>query len=77
MNPTPVAPPGADTLMTVLNWVMWAAIAMGGFGLIVAVILIFVGVIDGRSSQGLRAFLVVCAGLVLLGVVGQILSALT
>lgn len=77
MNPTPEAPPGADTLMTIINWVMWAAIAMGGFGLIAAVILIFMGVIDGRSSQGIRAFLIVCAGLVLLGVVGQILRALT
>lgn len=77
MNPTPEPPPGADTLMTIINWVMWAAIAMGGFGLIAAVILIFMGVIDGRSSQGIRAFLIVCAGLVLLGVVGQILRALT
>lgn len=56
---------------------MWGAIALGVFGLLVAVILIFVGVIDSRSQQGVRAFLIVCAGLVLLGVVGQIASALT
>ncbi|WP_346008605.1 hypothetical protein [Janibacter terrae] len=63
--------------MTIINWVLWAAVAMGGLGLIIAVILIFTGVIDGRSSQGIRAFLIVCAGLVMLGAIGQILRALT
>ncbi|WP_068255630.1 hypothetical protein [Janibacter corallicola] len=77
MNPTPEAPPGAQLFETIINWVMWGAVAMGSFGLIVAVILIFAGVLDGRSSQGVRAFLVVCAGLVLIGVVGQIISTLT
>lgn len=77
MNPTPEAPPGADTFMTIINWVLWAAVALGGLGLIIAVILIFLGVIDGRSSQGIRAFLIVCAGLVMLGAIGQILRALT
>lgn len=77
IDPTPEAPPGADVFGTVINWVMWGAIAMGAIGLIVAVILIFAGVLDGRSSQGIRAFLIVCVGLVLLGVVGQIISALT
>lgn len=77
VNPTPEAPPGSDLFSTVINWVMWGAIALGVFGLLVAVILIFVGVIDSRSQQGVRAFLIVCAGLVLLGVVGQIASALT
>lgn len=77
MDVVPEAPPGADLFQTILNWVMWSAILMGGFGLIVSVILIFAGVLDGRSSQGIRAFLIVCAGLVILGVVGQILRALT
>ncbi|QGX08807.1 hypothetical protein EEW87_17535 (plasmid) [Janibacter melonis] len=77
IDPTPDAPPGADVFETVINWVMWGAIAMGAIGLIVSVILIFAGVLDGRSSQGIRAFLIVCVGLVLLGVVGQIISALT
>lgn len=77
MNPNPEPPPGAELFETIINWVMWGAVAMGSFGLIVAVILIFAGVLDGRSSQGVRAFLVVCAGLVLIGVVGQIISTLT
>lgn len=77
VNPNPEAPPGSDLFSTVINWIMWGAIALGVLGLIIAVILIFVGVIDSRSQQGIRAFLVVCVGLVLLGVVGQIASALT
>lgn len=77
VDPTPEAPPGSDAFSTVINWIMWAAIALGVFGLLAAVILIFVGVIDSRSSQGLRAFLIVCAGLALLCVVGQIASSLT
>lgn len=77
VDPTPEAPPGSDAFATVINWIMWAAVALGVFGLLAAVILIFVGVIDSRSSQGLRAFLIVCAGLALLGVVGQIATSLT
>ena len=77
VDPNPEAPPGSDAFATVIDWVMWAAVALGIFGLLAAVILIFVGVIDSRSSQGLRAFLIVCAGLALLGAVGQIANALT
>lgn len=76
IDPDPEAPPGSDAFGTLINWVMWGTIALGVFGLLVAVILIFVGVLDSRSSMGVKAFLIVCAGLVLVGVVGQIANML-
>lgn len=76
-SPTPQAPPGSGAFMKLINWLMWGAIVFGLFGLIVSVILVFTGVMDGRSSQGFRAFLIVCAGLIVLGMLGQIVNALT
>lgn len=34
-NPTPEAPPGADGLLMVLNWLAWIALAMGVVGFII------------------------------------------
>lgn len=45
-DPTPVAPPGAEGLLTVLNWVLWIAFAAGVLGFIV------VGIMMMLSSSG-------------------------
>lgn len=76
VNPTPEAPPGSDGLLTILNWVMWGVIALGVFGLLIAIGLVFFGVVDNRSSIGFKAFIIVCAALALVGAVGQIVNFL-
>lgn len=76
IDPTPERPPGAGIFEQLLNWVLWGVILLGAFGLIASIGLVFFGVIDGRSSRGFQVFLIVCAALVLLGVVGRIIDLL-
>lgn len=45
-NPNPVAPPGSEDFLVVLNWVMWIALGAGVLGFIIA------GIMMMLQSQG-------------------------
>lgn len=50
-NPSPSAPPGASDFLTVLNWVMWIALACGVLGFIIAGVMMMLQS-QGRMSSG-------------------------
>lgn len=50
-NPSPIAPPGSDGFITVLNWVFWIALAAGVLGFMIVGILMMLSN-TGRMSSG-------------------------
>ena len=50
-NPSPEAPPGSSDFLTVLNWVMWIALAAGVLGFIIAGVMMMLQS-QGRMSGG-------------------------
>lgn len=50
-NPSPVAPPGSDGFITVLNWVFWIALAAGVLGFMIVGIMMMLAN-QGRMSSG-------------------------
>lgn len=50
-NPSPKPPPGSSDFLTVLNWVMWIALACGVLGFIIAGVMMMLQS-QGRMSSG-------------------------
>lgn len=73
--PGPSAPPGADSILKVLSWIMWGAAIAGVIGLIAFAISMFFSHNRGQGfpEHGGR-LLAIFGGLVLVGAAGGIVT---
>lgn len=73
-QPTPVAPPGSDGFLTVLNWVFWFVLLACIAGFLVSIGMLIYNAVRGNPIQGVVMLLVCIVGAILAGSAVAILN---
>jgi hypothetical protein len=74
INPTPVAPPGSEPILTIVNWVSWGAIVVAVIGFIVAAGGLALAHHTGREMDNFKGLAFALIAAILVGAAGTIVQ---